>query len=165
MLTGQARASIFHEGSLIMAPMPMRKTLLCSSLVATTALSMQLPRSLVVPAASGAHLRTIVMASAVAAENPLLAQSGLPKFGAIDAVHVKPAVADSIASMESSFSTLEAKLGESSDPTYADVIESLEKIEAPVEYAWGVRRLTRTHTPVCGSPRTFAFRRFRSWAT
>lgn len=71
-------------------------------------------------------------------ENPLLLQTGLPKFSEIDAVHVKTAVTDTLTNLETQFEGLERSLEQESSPSYDKVIEALEEIEAPVEYAWGV---------------------------
>jgi len=77
---------------------------------------------------------------AAVADNPLLVQSSLPKFGSITADAVKPAVAETLEALERNFATLEKTLaeGEATEPSYEDVVEAMEKIEAPVEYAWGV---------------------------
>jgi len=71
-------------------------------------------------------------------ENPLLLQESLPLFSAIEAVHVKDAVSGALSSMESEFESLESRLQQSGDVSYSAVIEELEKLEAPVEYSWGV---------------------------
>ena len=63
-----------------------------------------------------------------------------PRFDLIGPADVKPAVTSIIERLEADFATLEKSL-EAQEPTtmtYADVVEELEKLEAPVEYAWGV---------------------------
>ena len=75
---------------------------------------------------------------ALVTENPLLLQESLPLFSAIEAVHVKDAVSGALSSMESEFESLESRLQQSGDVSYSAVIEELEKLEAPVEYSWGV---------------------------
>ena len=72
------------------------------------------------------------------AENPLLKQDGLPLFNKIDASHVKLAMSETLASMETEFANLEEKLATMKTPKYADIIEAMEMIEDPVEYAWGI---------------------------
>mmetsp|Transcript_25285 Transcript_25285/g.43129 ORF Transcript_25285/g.43129 Transcript_25285/m.43129 type:complete len:779 (+) Transcript_25285:85-2421(+) len=81
------------------------------------------------------------MAMSAVASNPLLVQDGLPKFSAIKASDVKPAVSTLLQKLESDVEALEKSLEaktQSGDTTYSDVIEALEVIEDPVEYAWGV---------------------------
>jgi len=80
------------------------------------------------------------MSAVATAGNPLLQQTGLPAFDKIDASHVKPAVGDLLGDLESNLASLESRLAESKTDglTYGDVVEELEKLEAPVEYAWGV---------------------------
>ena len=72
------------------------------------------------------------------AENPLLEQTGLPRFDLIDASHVKPGVQQTLSTLETSFADLEQKLSAKPSPSYADVVEAMEELEAPVEYSWGV---------------------------
>ena len=75
---------------------------------------------------------------AATASNPLLEQKSLPLFDTIDATHVKPAISTALNQLEEQFEALEAALASQDDPTYADVVEAMEVIEAPVEYSWGV---------------------------
>jgi oligopeptidase A len=84
----------------------------------------------------GAKMST---AAASAHTNPLLQQEGLPRFSQLDSTHVKPALTEALAALEKNFASLEGDL-EHGQPAamYSQVVESLEKIEAPVEYAWGV---------------------------
>jgi len=77
--------------------------------------------------------------SAVPGTNPLLEQTGLPLFGKIEPTHVKEAVMESLTRMESQFASLEGELSrDGASPDYAAVVEALEKLEAPLEYSWGV---------------------------
>mmetsp|Transcript_83011 Transcript_83011/g.165735 ORF Transcript_83011/g.165735 Transcript_83011/m.165735 type:complete len:734 (-) Transcript_83011:366-2567(-) len=78
------------------------------------------------------------VAAQAVAENPLLIQSGLPKFGSIEPSSVRTAVSETLKSMEHQFDQLESSLESQSEPTYQGVVEEMEKLEAPVEYAWGV---------------------------
>lgn len=41
-------------------------------------------------------------------------------------------------SLEEQFAALEKNLQDNPSPQYADVVEAMEKLEAPVEYSWGV---------------------------
>jgi len=76
---------------------------------------------------------------AVAEANPLLQQEALPRFGAITAADVKPAVSQLLQSLEADFEALESKLEAAEGAAdYKEVVEALEKLESPVEYAWGV---------------------------
>lgn len=71
-------------------------------------------------------------------ENPLLKQGGLPQFQLISAPDVKPAVQELLSNLDADLLRLESVLADSESPQYADVVEELEKMEAPIEYAWGV---------------------------
>ena len=78
---------------------------------------------------------------AVAEANPLLQQDSLPRFGGISAADVKPAMSSLLESLETDFEAFENKLESAladGSAAYPEVVEALEKIEAPVEYAWGV---------------------------
>ena len=81
-------------------------------------------------------------AAASQTRSALLEQTGLPKFDEIETPSVKPAVLDVLANLETDFASLESKLDamreKGTTPLYADVMEELEKVEAPIEYAWGV---------------------------
>jgi oligopeptidase A len=102
--------------------------------------------------ASNSMLRTAVAglrggsvrmsAAASQTRSALLEQTGLPKFDEIETPGVKPAVLDVLANLETDFASLESKLDamreKGTTPLYADVMEELEKVEAPIEYAWGV---------------------------
>ena len=75
-------------------------------------------------------------------KSALLEQTGLPKFDVIDTPDVKPAVQAVLTNLDTDFKSLETSLEEMREkgdtPKYEDVVEALEKVEAPVEYAWGV---------------------------
>jgi oligopeptidase A len=102
--------------------------------------------------ASNSMLRTAVAglrggsvrmsAAASQTRSALLEQTGLPKFDEIETPGVKPAVLDVLANLETDFASLESKLDamreKGTTPLYADVMEELEKVEAPIEYTWGV---------------------------
>ena len=81
-------------------------------------------------------------AAASQTRSALLEQTGLPKFDEIETPGVKPAVLDVLANLDTDFASLESKLDamreKGTTPLYADVMEELEKVEAPIEYAWGV---------------------------
>ena len=81
-------------------------------------------------------------AAASQTRSALLEQTGLPKFDEIETPGVKPAVLDVLANLDTDFASLETKLDamreKGTTPLYADVMEELEKVEAPIEYAWGV---------------------------
>lgn len=88
----------------------------------------------------GGSVRMSVAASQT--RSALLEQTGLPKFDEIETPGVKPAVLDVLANLDTDFASLETKLDamreKGTTPLYADVMEELEKVEAPIEYAWGV---------------------------
>ena len=79
--------------------------------------------------------------------NPLLYQSGLPKFQRIEPSHVVPAIEHQIAQFSKDFDDFEKLLknpqeGEAwgkkrIEYDYEMVVEHLEKIQAPISYSWG----------------------------
>eukprot|EP00750_Incisomonas_marina_P013145 INCI17235.3.p1 GENE.INCI17235.3~~INCI17235.3.p1 ORF type:complete len:595 (-),score=127.98 INCI17235.3:2368-4152(-) len=75
-------------------------------------------------------------------ENPLLQQSGLPPFDMVQVEHIKPAVTTLLAQMHSDFEQLEGQLSKSitegTTVGYSDVVDAMEKIEAPVSSVWGI---------------------------
>ena len=73
-------------------------------------------------------------------ENPLFHQDGLPRYDAVTAEHVKPALTQMLQTMEAEMGSFRESLAakDAASLTYADVMEELEIIKAPVEYAWGV---------------------------
>lgn len=98
--------------------------------------------SLSLLASSPGRLSSALMSAT--ATNPLTDQAGLPRFDKIQAADVKPAMSEILSRLEANFGALEATLERSlnqAEPkalSYSNVIEALEKIEAPTEYAWGV---------------------------
>ena len=111
---------------------------MCKLLYSTFASASALQVSRMPPAAVGLRGGSRAMTMEAVMENPLLDQTGLPKFDEIDASHVKPGVEKTLEALEAQFSELETNLAATSAPGYSDVIEAMEKIEAPVEYTWGV---------------------------
>ncbi|MEX0726354.1 MAG: M3 family metallopeptidase [Planctomycetaceae bacterium] len=67
------------------------------------------------------------------ADNPLMVRSGLPPFDKITPEHVVPAVRQVLADAEKTLAEIE----QSAEPTWAGLIERLEALELPFEYAWG----------------------------
>jgi len=53
-------------------------------------------------------------------------------------VHVKDAISVALTQMDESFAALEDSLTSPDEATYDKVVEAMEKVEAPVEYSWGV---------------------------
>lgn len=82
--------------------------------------------------------RPFKMAEVLQSSNPLLDQSGLPKFALIEASHVEPAITHLLEQLSTNFSALEDELKTAEQPTYSQTIERLEAMRNPVEYAWGV---------------------------
>jgi len=78
--------------------------------------------------------------AAAAAENPLLDQAALPRFGAVEPANVVPAVTALVQQLEADLAALEAKLAaaEGGAHTFESVLDELERLRAPLEYAWGV---------------------------
>ena len=73
------------------------------------------------------------------ATNPLQDFKALPRFDTISSADVKPALEAVLSNLDTEFGALEDKLSkDGGEVQYADVMEALEKIEAPVEYSWGV---------------------------
>lgn len=64
--------------------------------------------------------------------NPLLAQSGLPDFGAIRPEHIVPAVRHILADATARLETIERELM----PTWQGSVGRLEELDLPFEYAW-----------------------------
>ena len=74
-----------------------------------------------------------------ATTNPFLDQDGLPKFSAIKASDLSPAISHLVEKLEQDFSLFELKISkEDYIPTYDDVLPELERIVFPLKYAWGV---------------------------
>jgi oligopeptidase A len=74
--------------------------------------------------------------------NPLLEWKNLPKFNEIQIPDdVQPALELTLASVQRDFNQLEKKLNENKTTkisNYSEVIEELEKIQAPLTFSWGV---------------------------
>jgi len=68
--------------------------------------------------------------------NPLMDQSGLPKFSSIDPSHLEPAIESILSDIESKFSEFESSAASASG--YDDVLPEVEKIQYPLGYVWGV---------------------------
>ena len=66
------------------------------------------------------------------ADNPLLVCEGLPPFDRIEPTHVIPAVRHVLAEAERKMEHLEQNV----QPTWAGVVEPLEDLDRPFEYAW-----------------------------
>lgn len=67
-----------------------------------------------------------------ATENPLLVDSGLPDFQAIEPAHVLPAVEQLVAQATERMALLEQQLV----PTWAGTLEPIEEMERPFDFAW-----------------------------
>ena len=93
-------------------------------------------------ASCGAPVRAVALRggvramSATAEKNALLATDGLPQFEAIAPADVEPAMRGLLSRLESNFADFESGLKPGA--SYAEIMEAMEKIEDPVEYAWGV---------------------------
>lgn len=99
----------------------------------------------------GSEFRSNRWVSAAAA-NPLLQQDGLPKFAQIESSHVEPAINECLASAKTNFAAIESVIKKGtflpqslqvlmyaidSIASY-DIVEKLEKLQAPLSYSWGV---------------------------
>lgn len=65
-------------------------------------------------------------------ENPLLITTGLPRFHLIEAKHIGPAITQVL---DEAYTKIE-QLEENYEPSWKGLIEPLEQITAPFEYAW-----------------------------
>jgi len=72
------------------------------------------------------------------ASNPLLDQSGPPKFAAIEPSHVTPAIDFLVKKMEGDFAELQSKISDNNAPLFEDILPEIEKIQEPIGYVWGV---------------------------
>ena len=68
--------------------------------------------------------------------NPLLIQEGLPKFKSIESKDIEPGIASVLDTLDSDLKSLEDAIDGTS--SYEATIEALEKISAPLGFAWGV---------------------------
>ena len=69
-------------------------------------------------------------------QNPLLIQEGLPKFKSIESKDIEPGIASVLDTLDSDLKSLEDAIDGTS--SYEATIEALEKISAPLGFAWGV---------------------------
>eukprot|EP00551_Chaetoceros_affinis_P002388 CAMPEP_0203639586 /NCGR_PEP_ID=MMETSP0088-20131115/5309_1 /ASSEMBLY_ACC=CAM_ASM_001087 /TAXON_ID=426623 /ORGANISM="Chaetoceros affinis, Strain CCMP159" /LENGTH=722 /DNA_ID=CAMNT_0050494521 /DNA_START=62 /DNA_END=2230 /DNA_ORIENTATION=- len=73
--------------------------------------------------------------------NPLLDQSGLPKFSSIEPSNLSPAVSTLLENLDKDFADLTSKLSsgeETKSVDYEEVLPELEKMQFGLGYAWGV---------------------------
>ncbi|XP_072033183.1 uncharacterized protein [Amphiura filiformis] len=71
--------------------------------------------------------------------NPLLRQDGLPEFTSINAKHVVPGVNQLVSDFEQGVKDFETKLqAPDHKVNWSSISDPLEKMEAPLEYGWGV---------------------------
>ncbi len=96
---------------------------------------------------SNAHNRraacdSVRKVSSIAITNPLLKKNSLPLFKEITAIDILPAIQADLAQLKTDFSNLECSLsGKDTDKiefNYPNVVESMEKMQAPLSYSWGV---------------------------
>ncbi len=71
--------------------------------------------------------------SAALQNNPLLVQEGLPPFDRIQPTHVVEAVRHVLAEAEQKITGIENNI----KPTWSSLVEPLEELDRPFEYAWG----------------------------
>jgi len=83
------------------------------------------------------HLAKTAGASPLQA-NPLLQQGGLPLFEAIEPSHVEPAVRHLLTDLENGLVALEAEIAAAGAPASYELLDKIEQLGAPLEYAWGV---------------------------
>ena len=89
-----------------------------------------------VTANSSTQTRTVLKMSTVTS-NPLLNSKELPKFTSISPSDLTPAIESILSQLESDFSSLENTLSTVS-PDYEAVLPEVEKIQHPLNYAWGI---------------------------
>lgn len=70
-------------------------------------------------------------------ENPLLQSSSLPKFTSITPADLTPAIESILSQLEDDFTAMESNLSASS-PDYDAVLPQVEKMQHPLNYAWGI---------------------------
>jgi len=73
-------------------------------------------------------------APAPAADNPLLDQRGLPRFAEIGPEHVAPGIRALLGELAADLEGLEAEC----TPTWAGVVEGIERLTDRLQYSWGV---------------------------
>jgi oligopeptidase A len=77
---------------------------------------------------------------ASADNNPLFLHQEMPKFRQIQAAHVEPAITQMISDQLAAIDALEAHLETlGASVTYDDIFTPLEKLGAPLSFAWCVR--------------------------
>jgi Zn-dependent oligopeptidase len=79
----------------------------------------------------------LFMSAAAVSANPLLIQDFTPQFRSIQPSHVKPSIDLVLSNLETDLANLETSLEANPNAQYSDVIEAVEKISSPLEYAWG----------------------------
>ena len=70
--------------------------------------------------------------------NPLLDQSGLPRYDAIGPEHVVPGVRSLLEELATALDTLEAAAPESDAAIWAQIVEPLEGIQERLGFSWGI---------------------------
>ncbi|MFN0199559.1 MAG: M3 family metallopeptidase [Planctomycetaceae bacterium] len=71
--------------------------------------------------------------SSTLTDNPLLVRAGLPPFDRIKPEHVVPAVRQVLAAAETTLAEIER----TAEPTWEGLIDRLDILDLPFEYAWG----------------------------
>jgi len=84
----------------------------------------------------GIERRATATATETEVSNPLLDNSGLPRFMSVETGHVKPAVSSVLETLQTDFKQFEDEL--SSKPSSYELVESLEKMKFPLGYSWSV---------------------------
>ncbi|MBM81883.1 MAG: peptidase M3 [Planctomycetaceae bacterium] len=64
--------------------------------------------------------------------NPLLVSEGLPRFDEIEPEHIVPAIKKILADVDAQLTSIEENIV----PTWAGLMEPLEQMDVPFEYAW-----------------------------
>ena len=83
-----------------------------------------------------ATAKRCIARNAATMTNPLLVQEGLPKFKSIESKDIEPGIASVLETLDSDLKSLEDAIDGTS--SYEATIEALEKISAPLGFAWGV---------------------------
>ncbi|KAL4854352.1 putative cytosolic oligopeptidase A [Chlorella vulgaris] len=69
--------------------------------------------------------------------NPLLTDSPFPAYADVKAEHVVPGISALLADLHAQLDALERSISEQSEPTWATVVEPLERIVDKISRAWG----------------------------
>ncbi|KAI3432836.1 hypothetical protein D9Q98_010420 [Chlorella vulgaris] len=69
--------------------------------------------------------------------NPLLTDSPFPAYADVKAEHVVPGISALLADLHAQLDALERSISEQSEPTWAAVVEPLERIVDKISRAWG----------------------------